>query len=81
MQFVDALDGEGAGADAGDLGAHLDEALGDVGDLGLHRGILDDRGARASVAAIMMTWVAPTVTLGKLMRAPRRPPLGARATT
>ena len=33
------IDARGAGA--GDLGAHLDEAVGDVGDLGLARGVLD----------------------------------------
>ena len=29
--------------DAFDLGAHLDEALRDIADFGLARGILDDR--------------------------------------
>ena len=36
---------------------------------------------RASVAAIMMVWVAPTETFGKRTVAPIRPPLGALATT
>jgi hypothetical protein len=32
---------------------------------------------RASVAAIIITWVAPTETFGKVYLAPIRPPLGA----
>jgi hypothetical protein len=43
VQFIDALDGQRAGADAVDLRAHRHEALGDVGDLGLHGGVLDHR--------------------------------------
>ena len=36
---------------------------------------------RASVAAIMMVWVAPTETLGKVHLPPTSPPFGALATT
>ena len=43
FEAVGALDAQGRGADAFDLGAHLDEALGDVADLGLARGVLDHR--------------------------------------
>ncbi len=45
MQRRHALDGEGARADAGNLRAHGDEAIGDVVDFGLHGGVLDHRGA------------------------------------
>ena len=43
FEAVGALDAQRRGADALDLGAHLDEALGDVADLGLARGVLDHR--------------------------------------
>ena len=43
FEAVGALDAQGGRADAFDLGAHLDEALGDVADLRLARGVLDDR--------------------------------------
>ena len=36
---------------------------------------------RASVAAIMMVWVAPTLTLGRWTGPPTSPPFGALATT
>ena len=39
---ADAFDHQRRGAGAGDLGAHLDEAIGEVGDLRLARGIVDD---------------------------------------
>ena len=45
VQAVDALDHDARGAGAGDLGAHLVEAVGDVADLRLARGVLDHRGA------------------------------------
>ena len=40
-----ALNHDARGARAGDLGAHLVEAIGDVGDLRLARGVLDHGGA------------------------------------
>ncbi len=40
-----ALDDDPRGAGAGDLRAHLVEAVGDVADLGLARGVLDHGGA------------------------------------
>ena len=43
---VDALDGQGRGADAVDLGAHLLQHLAEVDDLRLARRVVDDRGAR-----------------------------------
>ena len=43
MKPVLAADGEGVGAQALDVGAHRDQAFGEVGDLGLARGILDHR--------------------------------------
>ncbi len=45
VQLRHALDLEAIGADAINPGAHRDEAFGDIGDLGLHRGILDHRRA------------------------------------
>ena len=42
LQAGDALDAQRRGVDALDLGAHLDEACGDVADLGLGGGVLDD---------------------------------------
>ena len=41
-EAVDALDADGGGAGAVDLRAHLDQAGGEVDDLGLARGVLDD---------------------------------------
>ena len=49
VQRGDALDLEPAGADAVDTSAHGDEALGDVGHLGLHGGVLD-HGAQRGLA-------------------------------
>ena len=63
------------------LRAHLDQAGGEVDDLGLARGVLDHGLALAPAPPpSCATWVAPTVTLGKVTRAPRRP-FGARAIT
>ncbi len=42
FEAVGALNAQGGRADAFDLGAHLHEALGDVADLRLTRGVLDD---------------------------------------
>ncbi len=42
FETVGALDAQRRGADAFDLGAHLDEAFGDIADLGLAGGVLDD---------------------------------------
>ena len=65
---------EPRGAGAGDPRAHLVEAVGDVADLGLARGVLDHRRRRcASAAAISAVWVPPTVTLGNLISPPFRP--------
>ena len=46
VQFFDALDGDGRGAGAVDLAAHLVEELGEVDDFGLARGVLNGGGAR-----------------------------------
>jgi len=39
VQLPDAGDGEGAGAEAFDLGAHLHQQLGQVADFGLQGGV------------------------------------------
>jgi hypothetical protein len=41
----DAFDGDRRGAGAGDLGAHGDQAVGEIDDFGLARGIADHRRA------------------------------------
>ncbi len=74
------FDHDARGSGAGDAGAHLVEAVGDVGDLRLARRILDHGRAVGEQAAISAVWVPPTVTLGKLISPPLRPFL-ARATT
>jgi hypothetical protein len=43
VQALDALDADAAGAVAFDLRAHRDQHLGQVGDLGLLRGVLQHR--------------------------------------
>ena len=68
VQLRHALDHDARRAGAGDLGAHLVEAIGDVGDLGLARRVLDHGRAAASEAAISAVWVPPTVTLGRRSR-------------
>ena len=45
MEPLDAFDGEGVGAQTVDPRAHRDQAFGEVGDLGLARGVLDHRRA------------------------------------
>ena len=45
VQHVDTLDGDGRGAGAGDLGAHLVQQHGQVDDLRLPGGVVDHRGA------------------------------------
>ena len=42
-QRVDAVDGDRRGAGAGDLGAHGVEAVGEIDDLRLARGVLEHR--------------------------------------
>ncbi len=80
VQPGDALDDDARGAGAGDVGAHLVEAVGDVADLGSRAAFSITVVPRASTAAIIAVWVPPTVTLGKSMSPPRRPFL-ARAMT
>ena len=81
VKLGDALDDDARGAGAGDARAHLVEAVGDVDDFRLAGGVVDDASCPcASVAAISATWVPLTVTLGKSIAAPFRPP-GAFAIT
>ena len=55
-----------------DLGAHRDQAVGEVGDLGLARGVDQPVSPSASAAAISRFSVAPTETKGKMISAPRQ---------
>ena len=80
MEGLPTLDPQGRRADPLDPRAHPDEAVGEIDDLGLARGVLDQVSPRASTAAIKALWVAPTDTLESSMRLPVKP-RGARATT
>ena len=75
VEALDAGDGEGARADAFDLGAHLDEELGQVPDLGLLGGVAQEAVPLARAAAMRMFSVAPTLTLAKAWSMAFRRPL------
>ena len=73
-----ALDDQPRGADAGHPGAHLVEAVGDVADLGLLRGVLDHRRAARQHRRHQRGVGAAHRHLGKLDLAALEPVLGAR---
>ena len=79
VQPVDALDAQRRGADAVDLGAHLDEAIGDVADLRLARGVLDHGLALGKRRRHQHGMGGADRDLGKAISPPRRP-FGALAT-
>ena len=72
VQALDAFDHQAVAADAADLGAHFHQALGQVGDFRLARGVFQNGDALGQVAAISRFSVPVTVTMSITTRAPTR---------
>ena len=69
------------GADAADVGAHLDQHPREVLDVGLARGVADDRRARASARRPCSAFSVAMTDGSSMKTSPaRRPPLGAART-
>src|ERR1700704_1031066 len=77
IELGPALDDDPRAAGARDLGAHLVEAIGDVGDLRFARGILDHGGATRERSRHQRGMSAADRHLGKFDLAAPQPILGA----